>query len=128
MQTVLVIDDNAAIRMIIADFIKMTFEQTTVKEATDGLEGIALINEELPDLILLDAEMPNMDGFEVVKRLKESEATKNIPVIAISSGATGNPIVAGLRAMSDANLPKPFTPDELINVVDHVRSSGHIVA
>lgn len=117
MNTILVVDDNAAIRMIISDFLTLNFEHVNVKEAVDGSQGMQLIDEEIPDLILLDAEMPNMNGFEVVKELKASERTQNIPVIAISSGAANNPVVSGLRSMSDASLPKPFTPDELISVV-----------
>ena len=120
MHTVLVVDDNAAIRMIISDFLTLNYEHVQIKEAVDGTQGMALIDEELPDLILLDAEMPNMNGFEVVQVLKASKRTQNIPIIAISSGAANNPVVSGLRSMSDASLPKPFTPDELINVVNGV--------
>lgn len=128
MQTVLVVDDNAAIRMIVSDFLTLNYEHLRVREAIDGVEGMALINEELPDLILLDAEMPNMNGYEVMQQLKANQLTENIPVIAISSGASNNPIVTGLRAMSDASLPKPFTPDELIHVVNKVCPKKQILA
>lgn len=128
MQTVLVVDDNAAIRMIISDFLTLNFDNLYVREAIDGVEGMALIKEEVPDLILLDAEMPNMNGYEVMQKLKADQETENIPVIAISSGASNNPIVTGLRAMSDASLPKPFTPDELIHVVNTVCPQKHILA
>lgn len=128
MKTVLVVDDNAAIRMIISDFLTLNYAHLNVQEAIDGIEGIARVEEGLPDLILLDAEMPNMNGYEVVKKLKASQETEKIPIIAISSGATNNPIVSGLRAMSDASLPKPFTPEELIDVVKKVCPSTHISA
>jgi len=128
MQTVLVVDDNAAIRMIISDFLTLNYEQLTVKEAIDGVEGIALVEKELPDLILLDAEMPNMNGFEVVQKLRASKKTESIPIIAISSGASNNHIVSGLRALSDASLPKPFTPKELIDVIDKVTMKNGPVA
>lgn len=123
MNTVLVIDDNAAIRMVIADFLALNFEKVNIVEAADGHEGMALIKDVRPDLILLDAEMPNMNGFEVAQQLKAGDETREIPIIAISSGASNNPVVSGLRKMSQASLPKPFTPDELIETVNAIYNS-----
>ncbi len=120
MNTILVVDDNAAIRMVISDFLSLAFEQINVLQAEDGEVGMSLIEAEHPDLILLDAEMPNMNGYEVAKQIRTEERTKEIPIIAISSGAANNPIVSGLRALAEASLPKPFTPDELIQVVHDV--------
>ncbi len=120
MQTVLVVDDNAAVRMVISDFLAYTFEQVKVLQAVDGLQGMTLIKEQQPDLILLDAEMPNMNGYQVAQELRSTMATRQIPIIAISSGAENNPVVAGLRAISDASLPKPFSPDELLQAVNKV--------
>lgn len=126
MQVVLVVDDNAAVRMVISDFLAYTFDHVKVLQAVDGREGMALIKEEHPDLILLDAEMPNMNGYEVAQALRATMTTSQIPIIAISSGAENNPVVAGLRAISDASLPKPFSPDELLQVVNEVRTARHV--
>lgn len=128
MEVVLVVDDSAPIRTVISDFISMTFAQVKVLQAEDGLEGMALAKEAHPDLILLDAEMPNMNGYEVARQLRAATETRAIPIIAISSGADNNPIVSGLRAMSDASLPKPFSPDELMAIVNNLGCNHRVLA
>jgi DNA-binding response OmpR family regulator len=114
--------------MVISDFLAYTFEHIKVLQAMDGVEGMALARAAKPDLILLDAEMPYMNGFEVAQQLRASSDTKTIPIIAISSGPENNPIVSGLRSISDATLPKPFSPDELLNVVNGLKHVSHILA
>jgi DNA-binding response OmpR family regulator len=128
MQVVLVVDDNTAVRMVISDFLAYSFSHIKVLQAEDGIEGMELAQKNRPDLILLDAEMPNMNGFEVAQKLRASSDTQAIPIVAISSGPENNPIVSGLRAISDATLPKPFSPDELFNVVNGLRHGSHITA
>lgn len=128
MQTVLIVDDNTAVRMVISDFLAYTFEHVKILQANDGVEGMSLALEAKPDLILLDAEMPNMNGLEVAQQLRASTATQTIPIIAISSGPENNPVVSGLRAISDATLPKPFSPDELLDIVKGLRQRAHVIA
>jgi len=128
MQTVLIVDDNTAVRMVISDFLAYTFTHLKILQANDGVEGMSLALESKPDLILLDAEMPNMNGLEVAQQLRASATTQAIPIIAISSGPENNPVVSGLRAISDATLPKPFSPDELLDVVNGLGSSNNVVA
>lgn len=128
MQVVLIVDDNTAVRMVISDFLAYTFQHVKVLQAMDGVEGMALAREAKPDLILLDAEMPNMNGFEVAQQLRASTDTQTIPIIAISSGPESNPVVSGLRAISDATLPKPFSPDELLDVVNGLKYVSHMTA
>ncbi len=128
MQVVLIVDDNTAVRTVISDFLAYTFQHVKVLQAIDGVEGMALAREARPDLILLDAEMPNMNGFEVAQRLRASDDTQTIPIIAISSGPESNPIVSGLRAISDATLPKPFSPDELVQVVNGLKHLSRVIA
>ncbi len=128
MQVVLIIDDNTAVRMVISDFLTYTFQHVKVLQAMDGVEGMALAREARPDLILLDAEMPNMNGFEVAQHLRAASDTQTIPIIAISSGPESNPVVSGLRSISDATLPKPFSPDELVQVVNGLKHFSRITA
>lgn len=123
MQVVLVVDDNAAVRMIIADFLAYNLNPIKILQAVDGIEGMAMAKQERPDLILLDAEMPNMNGYEVAQQLRSAKETCQIPIVAISSGPDNNPVVSGLRAISDACLPKPFAPDDLLMLV---RQLSHI--
>lgn len=128
MKLVLVIDDNAAIRMVISDYLKMSMDHVQVLQAADGVEGLAMVQSQPPDLILLDGEMPNMNGYEVAQQLRHAQETQHIPIIAISSGISSNPVISGLRHMSDMTLPKPFTPDELVSAVRQVCDNRHVSA
>lgn len=122
MKAVLVVDDNTAVRMVLSDFLTMAYPAARVLEAENGADGLVLAQAEKPDVVLLDAEMPVLDGFEAAKLLRQTAATKSIPIIAISSGASNNDLVKGLRRLADGSLPKPFTADELLQTVAGVLS------
>jgi two-component system, OmpR family, response regulator VicR len=94
-----------------------------VRGATSGEEGLKLIHEEIPDLVLLDLMMPDMDGWEVYQQMKAGEATKKIPVIVVTARAQSIDKVLGLHiAKVDDYIAKPFSPQELLNSVDDVLS------
>jgi two-component system, OmpR family, response regulator VicR len=92
-----------------------------VHGASNGEEGLKMIQEEHPDLILLDLMMPDMDGWEVYQRMKGDENMKNIPVIVATARAQSIDKVLGLHiAKVDDYISKPFSPQELLNSVDKV--------
>ena len=92
-----------------------------VKGANGGAEGLKMIRESAPDLILLDLMMPDMDGWEVYQQLKADEKTKNIPVIVVTAKAQSIDKVLGLHiAKVDDYIAKPFSPQELLNSVEKV--------
>lgn len=113
MVTVLVVDDNEIIRMTIRDFLELDWPDVTVLEAANGRQGFSLATEAEPDIILLDAEMPEMNGYELAQALKASPHLKHIPLIAISSAGQENEMANALRAMCDDSLIKPFSLDDL---------------
>jgi len=80
--------------------------------------GLELIVEKKPDLILLDINLPGMDGYEVFDRLQREENTRNIPVVAISANAMENDIKKGLEAGFDAYITKPIKISELLETID----------
>jgi DNA-binding response OmpR family regulator len=80
----------------------------------NGLEALALATSESPDLIVLDVAMPGMDGYEVLRRLKEEPATRNIPVIFLTARHDLDDRVRGLDAGADDYLAKPFSMVELL--------------
>lgn len=95
----------------------------TVIGANGGREGLELVRKEIPDLVLLDLMMPDMDGWDVYHQLKSDEATRNIPVIVITAKAQNIDKVLGLRvAKVEDYIAKPFSPQELIDRVDQVLS------
>jgi len=92
-----------------------------VRGATSGEEGLKIIHEEPPDLVLLDLMMPNMDGWEVYHQMKGDEASKNIPVIVVTAKSQSIDKVLGLHiAKVDDYISKPFSPQELMKSVDNV--------
>jgi DNA-binding response OmpR family regulator len=92
-----------------------------VKGAAGGVEGLRMIREELPDLVLLDLMMPDMDGWEVYQQMKADEKTKNIPVIVVTAKAQSIDKVLGLHiAKVDDYIAKPFSPQDLMNSVENV--------
>jgi DNA-binding response OmpR family regulator len=95
-----------------------------VHGATGGTEGLRLVRETHPDLVLLDLMMPDMDGWEVYQQMKADDATRNIPVIVVTAKAQNIDKVLGLHiAKVDDYIAKPFSPQELLNSVEKVFNS-----
>ena len=95
-----------------------------VKGANGGVEGLQMIRQEKPDLVLLDLMMPDMDGWEVYQQMKADERTKGIPVIVVTAKAQSIDKVLGLHiAKVDDYIAKPFSPQELMSSVEKVLKS-----
>jgi len=94
-----------------------------VKGAIGGREGLSLILDDKPDLVLLDLMMPDMDGWEVYQKMKADDATQDIPVIIITAKAQNIDKVLGLHiAKVDDYISKPFSPQDLMESVERVLS------
>lgn len=92
-----------------------------IQGAAGGQEGLRKVREWLPDLVLLDLMMPDMDGWEVYQQMKAEEATRDIPVIVVTAKAQNIDKVLGLHiAKVDDYVAKPFSPSELLESVDRV--------
>ncbi len=114
MKTILAIDDQQDNLTTIKAVIKSQMMDCEVLTALSGKEGIEIAIKEQPDTILLDIIMPQMDGYETCKRLKEDELTKHIPVVMITAIKTDTESrVKGLNIGADAFLSKPINPVEL---------------
>ena len=109
----LIVDDNAATRYAIRRTLERRGYQ--VEEATDGNEGLAILDERLPDALILDVNLPDISGFEIVRRLRSDNRTALLPVIHVSAAAmaTGD-MITGLNAGADAYLIHPVDPDVLL--------------
>jgi two-component system response regulator VicR len=116
---ILCIEDDA--EMI--DLIRLILERKgfEVLEAVGGKEGLEVSRREMPDLILLDLMMPEIDGWEVFRQLRADEQLKDIPVIVVTAKAQSIDIVLGLHiAKVDGYVTKPFGPQELLKSVNKV--------
>lgn len=92
-----------------------------VTGANGGREGLRMVREQHPDLVLLDLMMPDMDGWEVYQQMKADEATRNIPVIVVTAKAQNIDKVLGLHiAKVDDYIAKPFSPQELLASVEKI--------
>jgi len=91
--------------------------------ANGGREGLDLVRQIRPQLVLLDLMMPDMDGWDVYQQIRAEEATRNIPVIVITAKAQSIDKVLGLHiAKVDAYISKPFSPSDLVESVERVLS------
>jgi DNA-binding response OmpR family regulator len=89
--------------------------------STSGREGLDLIRQRLPDVVLLDLMMPDIDGWDVYQQMKADEAIQNIPVIVITAKAQNIDKVLGLHiAKVDDYISKPFSPQELADSIEKV--------
>lgn len=114
-KNILVVDDEPNM----VGLVQMALERNGfhVSEAHDGYEAISKVREELPDLVILDVMMPDLDGFET---LKEIRSQSNVPVIMLTVKATEIDRVKGLELGADDYLAKPFSPIELVSRVKAV--------
>jgi PAS domain S-box-containing protein len=109
----LIVDDNTATRYALRR--RMERQGFVVSEAGTGTEGLALIAERLPDALILDVNLPDMSGFDIVRQLRATSRTALLPVVHVSAASiqTGD-IVTGLEAGADAYLVHPVDPDVLL--------------
>ncbi|MFM8560022.1 MAG: response regulator, partial [bacterium] len=111
-ERILIVDDEADIREFLS--MRLKLEGYSVLEAGNGAEAVVVAKEQTPDLIVLDIMMPEMDGIEVVNRLRGSFATRNIPVILLSAKCSADDKLTGLGGGANDYVTKPFNLNELV--------------
>jgi chemosensory pili system protein ChpA (sensor histidine kinase/response regulator) len=115
---VLAVDDSLSARRSLAQFAQDAgFE---VRTARDGLEAIQIITSKRPDLVLADLEMPRMNGLELIAHLRANQATRDVPVIMITSRTTDKHRREAKAAGANVYLTKPFVEDELLRHIHHL--------
>lgn len=112
---ILLVDDNPDIRDYLTRILSKHAQVTAV---ADGSAALSSVQAQLPDLILSDVMMPNLDGFELLQALRSDPRTREIPIILLSARAGEEAIVAGLEAGADDYLIKPFSAQELVSRVN----------
>ena len=106
---ILVVEDQKDERQIIRDMLAATDYE--IAEAEDGEQALAAVTERRPDLILMDVQLPIMDGYEATRRIKADPALRSIPIIAVTSYVEEQKARA---AGCDEYVPEPYSPRELL--------------
>ncbi len=122
MTTVLVIDDSPSEMAKFREIL--TKNHFTMLEATNGERGIELAIEEVPDIILMDVVMPEMNGFQATRKISRNKSTAHIPIVIVSTKNQETDRVWGQRQGAKDYLTKPFTEGELLNAIKGVLPSS----
>ena len=109
---ILVVEDQEDNRRIVRDLL--TSVGYEIVEAVTGEEGVRMAETQAPDLILMDIQLPGIDGYEATRRIKANAALQQIPLIAVTSYALSGDDVKAFEAGCDAYVSKPFSPRALL--------------
>ncbi len=115
MSKVLVVEDSPPQREMISSLLKDS--GLSVTSAGDGIEALEQIQQDRPDIVVLDIVMPRMNGYELCRRLKDNPKTKELPIVMCSTKGEEFDRYWGMRQGANAYIAKPFQPQELVSTV-----------
>jgi len=108
---ILIAEDSSTVRRVVA--ARLAADGYEVSEAADGEQALALARSGRPDLLILDKVMPKLDGFEVVRALREDQQTQAMPIVMLTDRTNEDDVLGGLQLGVEEYMPKPFSPLEL---------------
>ena len=118
MARILIVDDSPSQLLGIQRIVeKLGHESLT---AEDGASGVEVAKRELPDMVLMDVVMPNLNGFQATRQLSRDTSTRHIPVILVTTKDQDTDRMWGLRQGAKAYLTKPFSEDELAELIERI--------
>jgi DNA-binding NarL/FixJ family response regulator len=112
----LLIDDDPNLILLVKDYLE--FRGYEVVTAENGREALEVLENDIPDMIICDVMMPEMDGYSLVKHVREDARTSWIPVLFLSAKGQSQDRVKGLNTGADVYMVKPFEPEELVAQVE----------
>jgi DNA-binding response OmpR family regulator len=121
--TVLVVDDDPAIQRVLR--MTLELEGFAVDCASDGIEALDRIAHQRPDLVLLDVTMPGLDGFDVLRRIRDGATTADLPVILLTARSGEEDMWQGWQCGVDYYMTKPFDIEELLRSIDRLLCERH---
>lgn len=122
--SILIIEDEKDIRALLKDILSSTYD---VREASDGEEGLVEVEKNMPNIIISDIMMPNMDGINFIEHLKSNIKTAHIPIISISAKNTIDDHINAYRHGADLYIEKPFNPHHITTTVENIISRFSIL-
>lgn len=117
-ERLLLVDDEPSLREAVKAYLENF--GFTVDVATNGEEGWEKVQQSPPDLVITDVMMPKVDGYQLLKRLRENPQFKPLPVVFLTARGMTSDRIQGYQARCDAYLSKPFDPDELVAIVENL--------
>lgn len=112
----LLIDDDPNLILLVKDYLE--FRGYDVMTAENGREALEVLDNKVPDMIICDVMMPEMDGYSLVKHIRQEPRTNTIPVLFLSAKGQSQDRVKGLNEGADVYMVKPFEPEELVAQVE----------
>jgi two-component system, chemotaxis family, chemotaxis protein CheY len=112
------VDDSASVRQMVGFTLRQAGYQ--VVEASDGRDALAKLNGGVPNMVITDLNMPNMDGIELIRQLRASPQCKYVPIVMLTTESQPERKMAGKAAGATGWIVKPFTQEQLIAVVKKV--------
>jgi DNA-binding response OmpR family regulator len=111
---ILVIDDEPSIRLLLENFLSHEYE---IVSKSDGYEALEWLESNLPELIICDIHMPNMDGYQLIENVRKRGFTKHTPIIMLSGNESSKERVKCYKLGAQDYLTKPFNPEELEELI-----------
>ena len=115
--SILIVEDDKGIRELLRDILSPKYN---VKEALDGLQGLAEVDINMPDIIISDIMMPNMDGINFISRLRSDIKTSHIPIISLSAKNDIEDHIKAYKHGTDLYIEKPFNPSHILSAVENI--------
>ena len=116
MARILIVDDSPSQLLGIQRIVEKLGHQSITAE--DGASGVEVAKRELPDMVLMDVVMPNLNGFQATRSLSREDSTKHIPVVLVTTKDQDTDRMWGMRQGAKAYLTKPFSEQELADVIE----------
>lgn len=113
---ILIVDDEEVIRELAKDLLENKGYQ--VLTAPDGRKGVEIAKSQKPDLIIMDVNMPRLNGFQALHEIKKDKKTMSIPVFMLTTRNSEDDMRQGMEEYADKYLPKPFTPQKLLQEIE----------
>lgn len=123
--TILVADDNLGTRLSVSDYLEMS--GYSVIAAEDGLQALSMIETYHPHILITDINMPRMDGYELVRQVRQKPAFRLLPVVFLTERASTEERIRGYQTGCDLYLPKPFEMQELTAVIRNLLERSQII-
>ncbi|MGF1675487.1 MAG: response regulator transcription factor [Rivularia sp. (in: cyanobacteria)] len=122
---ILVVDDDLGTRLSISDYLELSGYK--VMTANDGQQGLMMVNKHHPDLIVTDIIMPQMNGYELVRRVRQKVEFRLLPVILLTARTQTQERILGYQSGCDLYLPKPFELEELAAAINNLLQRSRII-